>query len=58
MALDGSLAAHQRLLLGLHIRRLGEIDRDLAEVEAAIGAAMRPFAAQQALLVTIPARTR
>jgi transposase len=41
-------------LLGLHIRRLEEIERDLAEVEAAIGAAMRPFAAQQALLVTIP----
>ena len=28
--------------------------RDLAEVEAAIDAAMRPFAAQQALLLTIP----
>ena len=28
--------------------------RDLAEVEAAIAAAMRPFAAQQALLLTIP----
>ena len=38
----------------LHIRRLEEIDRDLAEVEAAIAAAMRPFAAEQALLVTIP----
>jgi len=48
MALDGQLAAHQRLLLGLHIGRLGEIDRDLAEVEAAIGGAMQPFAAQQA----------
>jgi len=54
LALDGQLAEHQRLLLGLHIRRLGEIDRDLAEVEAAIRAAMQPFAAQQALLVTIP----
>jgi transposase len=54
LALDGQLAEHQRLLLSLHIRRLGEIDRDLAEVEAAIGAAMRPFAAQHALLVTIP----
>jgi transposase len=54
LALDGSLAEHQRFLLGLHIRRLEEIERDLAEVEAAIGAAMRPFAAQQALLVTIP----
>ena len=28
--------------------------RDLAEVEAAIAATMRPFAAQQALLLTIP----
>jgi len=54
LALDGSLAEHQRLLLRMHIRRLEEIGRDLAEVEAAIGAATRPFAAQQALLVTIP----
>ena len=54
LALDGHLAEHQRLLLGLHIRRLGEIDRDLAEVEAAIGAAMGPFAAQRAHLATIP----
>ncbi len=54
LALDGSLALHQRLLLGMHIRRLEEIGRDVAEVEAAIAAAMRPFAAQQALLVTIP----
>src|SRR4051812_9328810 len=54
LALDGHLAEHQRLLLGMHIRRLEEIGRDVAEVEAAIGAAMRPFAAQQALLVTIP----
>lgn len=54
LALDGSLAEHQRLLLRMHIRRLEEIGRDLAEVEAAIHAAIRPFAAQQALLVTIP----
>lgn len=54
LALDGSLAEHQRLLLRMHIRRLEEIGRDLAEVEAAIHAAMCPFAAQQALLVTIP----
>ncbi len=54
LALDGRLAEHQRLLLGLHIRRLSEIERDLAEIEAAIGAAMRPFVAQQACLATIP----
>src|SRR3954454_76220 len=54
LALDGHLAEHQRLLLGPHIRRLEELGRDVAEVEAAIGAAMRPFAAQRALLLTIP----
>jgi transposase len=54
LALDGPLAEHQRLLLGMHIRRLEEIGRDIAEVEAAISAAMRPFASQRALLVTIP----
>ncbi len=54
LALDGHLAEHQHLLLRLHIRRLEEIGRDLAEVEAAIIAALRPFAAQQALLMTIP----
>lgn len=54
LALDGHLAEHQRLLLRLHLRRLEEIGRDLVEVEAAIAAAMRPFAAQQVLLTTIP----
>jgi transposase len=54
LALEGHLAEHQRLLLRLHIRRLEEIDRDLAELEAAIGTAMRPFAAQRGLLATIP----
>jgi len=37
----------------MQIRRLEEIGRALAEVEGAIAAAVRPFAAQQALLVTI-----
>jgi transposase len=54
LALDGHLADHQRLLLGMHIRRLEEIGRDLSEVEAAIAAAMRPFAAERKLLVTVP----
>lgn len=54
LALDGHLAEHQRLMLRLHIRRLVEIDRDLAEIEAAISVAMRPFAAQRVLLMTIP----
>lgn len=54
LALDGRLAEHQRMLLGLHLRRLAEIDRDLSEIESAINAAMRPFASQRACLATIP----
>jgi transposase len=54
LALDGRLADHQRLLLGLHIRRLREIDKDLSEIEAAINAAMQPFAVERARLATIP----
>ena len=54
LALDGRLAEHQRRLLGLHIRRLMEIDRDLAELETAISAAVQPFATQQVRLTTIP----
>ena len=54
LALEGRLAEHQRLLLSLHIRRLTEIERDLAELDGAIGTAMLPFAAQQARLTTIP----
>jgi transposase len=54
LALEGRLAEHQRLLLSLHIRRLTEIERDLAELDALIEAAMLPFAAQQARLTTIP----
>jgi transposase len=54
LALDGHLAGHQRLLLRMQIRRLEEIDRDIAEIEEAIGAAMHPFTEQQALLCTIP----
>ena len=41
-------------LADMAARRIKEIGRDLAEVEAAIDAAMRPLAAQQALLLTIP----
>ena len=58
LALDGQLAEYQRLLLGLHIRRLAAIDCDLAAIEAAISGAMRPFATQRAYLATIPGRKR
>ena len=54
LALDGHLAEQQRLLLRMHIGLLEETGRHVAEVEAAINTAMRPFAARQASLVTIP----
>jgi transposase len=54
LALEGRLAEHQRLLLRMHIRRLEEIGRDLAELEAAIADAMRRFREQEALLTQIP----
>jgi transposase len=54
LALDARWAEPQRLLRRLHLRRLEEIDRDLAEVAAAMAIAMHPLATQQALLMTIP----
>jgi len=53
-ALDARLSGHHRFLLRLHIRRLEEIGRDLAEVEARLGEKMAPFARQRALLTQIP----
>ena len=53
LALDGHLAEHQRLLLRLHIRRLEEIGRDLAEVEAR-SRRHAPLRRPAALLMTIP----
>ena len=50
----GALREHQRFLLAMQLRRLEEIGRDLTAVDARIDAPARPFAAQQALLVTIP----
>ena len=47
-------AAPERLLLSLHFRRLAAINRDLADIEAAISVATHPFAAQRVLLTKIP----
>ena len=53
-ALDGRLTATDRHLLGLHLRRLEEIDRDIAEIEARIEQATAPYRAERDLLVQIP----
>jgi transposase len=53
-ALQGRLTEHYRFLLRLHLRRLEEIDRDLAELEARMADRMKPFRRQVGLLKRIP----
>ena len=53
-ALQGRLTEHHRFLLRLHLRRLDEIDRDVAELEARIAEQMRPFRRHVRLLKQIP----
>ena len=53
-ALHGRLPEHHRFLLGLQLRRLEEIERDLSQLEARIAQAMAPFRRQQDRLKQIP----
>lgn len=54
LALEGRLGEHHRVLLRLHLRRLRELDRDLAELELYLEKKLKPYAAQHALLMEIP----
>ena len=53
-ALQGRVSEHHRFLLRLHLRRLDEIERDLAELETRIAERMRPYHRQVGLLKRIP----
>ena len=53
-ALQGRLTEHHGFLLRLHLRRLDEIERDLAELEARIADRMKPFRRQVNLLKRVP----
>jgi transposase len=53
-ALQGRVSEHHRFLLRLHLRRLDEIERDLAELEARIAERMKPYRRQVGLLKRIP----
>ena len=53
-ALQGRLTEHHRFLLRLQLRRLEEIERDRAELEARIADRMTPFRRQADLLKQIP----
>jgi transposase len=57
-ALQGSVGAHQRFMLGAQLRHLREIDALISAVSAEIEERLRPFAAAIANLVTIPGISR
>lgn len=54
LALEGRLNEHHRFLLGLQLRRLEQIDADIALVEARIREKLLPFRAQVEILMTVP----
>jgi transposase len=53
-ALRGSVAGHQRFLLARQLAHIEFLEASIAEVSAEIAERLRPFAAEQARLVTIP----
>ena len=53
-ALDGRMREHQRFLLGMQLRSLEAVDRDLDALDARIEAQLEPFQAQHRLLMQIP----
>ena len=53
-ALEGRMGAHQRFTLGVMLRHIGELDRDIDEVSAEIERRLAPLELAIARLVTIP----
>jgi transposase len=53
-ALTGSIGAHQRFVLGVMLRHLGELDQRIDEVSAEIAARLQPKQAQLVALESIP----
>ena len=54
LALDGSLQPHHNFMLRMQLRRLEEVERDIAEIDALIEAKLEPYARQRDLLMQIP----
>lgn len=54
LALDGMLAEHHRLLLGLQLDRLDHLEQSLDKLQAAIDSRVQPYRAQLDLMCTIP----
>jgi transposase len=53
-ALHGRVTAHHRFLLGQHLQMIEHLEKTVAEFEAQIEAALRPFHSAVERLVTIP----
>jgi transposase len=53
-SLRGTVTAHHRFLLNLHLSQVDALDRAIAEVEREAGRVIDPFRAKAQLLTTIP----
>jgi transposase len=53
-ALEGRMEEHHRYLLKLQLRRMRDLDKDLAELEARIQEKLQPYRKQLELLMEIP----
>lgn len=54
LALDGRMDFDHRFLLGLQLQRLGQVDSDLARIDARIGERLKPYQEQLTRLRQIP----
>lgn len=53
-ALRGRVTAHHRMMLKLHLELIADLERALAEVDAAVGKALAPIRQRARLLTTMP----
>jgi transposase len=54
MALEGRFGEHHAVMYRLHLQHIDHLEAMIAELEARVEAAMKPFLAARDLLVTIP----
>jgi transposase len=54
LALDGRVEEHQRFMLGMQLRRIDQVDADIAAVDARIDAKLEPYRCQFERLQQIP----
>lgn len=54
LALEGSVGEHHRFLLAMQLRRLNDVERELALLDQRIDEKLEPYREQHTLLMTIP----